>query len=384
MIHSVDRCYKFRIYPNKAQQFQLAKIFGCCRFVYNHFLAESRAAYERGEKYSSAYDNQKKLTAMKKQSEFSFLKEGDSQALNQAIANLGDAYSRFFGKLADRPKFKKKSHAQSYTTFVTYEGSKTFTIQGNKIKIPKVGLVKIVQHRDISGRVTSGTISKTASGKYFISLHCQKSEIEQFDKTQSEIGLDLGIETFLVDQNNNKIANPRHISKSLAKLKLEQQKLETKTRGSNNYHKQRIKIAKIHEKVANQRKDFLHKLSHSIVKNHDFIAAESLSTKEMLESDVEGMTRQQIRAFHRNIGDVSWSEFLRQLQYKAKWYGKTFVQVDQYFPSSQLCSCCGYKNSEVKDLKIRKWTCPKCNTTHDRDHNAAINILAEAHRLVTI
>lgn len=381
MTRLVDRGFKFRIYPNKAQQQQLVKIFGSCRFVYNHFLAEARAAYERGEKFSSTYTNQKKLTAMKKLPKFEFLKEGDSQALNQAIANLGSAYSRFFQKIADRPKFKKKSHAQSYTTFVTGEVSKTFVIQENKIFIPKLGLVKIVQHRPVSGRVTSGTISKTASGKYFISLHCQESEIEEFDKTQTMLGFDLGIDSFLTDQDSNKVGNPRHVVRSLNKLKVEQQKLQVKKKGSANYHKQRIKIAKLHEKVANQRKDFLHKLSHNIVKNHDFIAAESLDVKSMLEDDNLDMTIQQKKLRHRNIADVSWSEFLRQLSYKASWYGKKFIQIDQFFPSSQLCSACGYKNSAVKNLSIRKWTCPNCGSHHDRDHNAAINILVEARRL---
>lgn len=380
MINQVDKCYKFRMYPNKIQQKWIEQIFGCTRFVYNYFLAKSEQDYKQGKKFSSTYDNQKELTAMKKYPEFEFLKQSDSQALNQALANLGLAYSRFFKKLSDRPKFKKKNHDQSYTTFVTANPT-TLSIKSKRIYIPKIGWVKLKQHQDINGRVTSGTISKTASGKYFISLHYQRSEISCLEKTNSEIGFDLGIESLLIDQNGNKIKNPRHIKKTLDKIKLEQQRIQTKKKGSNNYNKQRIKLAKLYEKVANQRKDFLHKLSHSIVKNHDFIAAEDLDVKSMLESDFSQMPKWQQKVFHRNISDVSWSEFLRQLDYKANWYGRIFIQVNQFFPSSQLCSCCGYKNPLVKDLSVRKWTCPNCGTSHDRDHNAAKNILAEAHRL---
>lgn len=380
MTNQIDKGYKFRMYPNKIQKKVIEEIFGCTRFVYNHFLAKSEEDYKQGKKFSSTYDNQKELTLMKKDSEFEFLKRGDSQALNQALVNLGLAYSRFFNKLSDKPKFKKKNHNQSYTTFVT-NNTKTLSIESSRIYIPKVGWVRLKQHRNISGRVTSGTISKTASGKYFISLHCQNSEISCFKKTNSEIGFDLGIESLLADQNGNRVRNPRHIKKTLDKIKIEEQKLQTKKQGSNNYHKQRIKLAKLHEKVANQRKDFLHKLSYDIVKNHDFIAAEDLNVESMLESDFSQMPKWQQKAFHRNINDVSWGELLRQLDYKARWYGRKFIQVNQFFPSSQLCSCCGYRNPLVKDLSVRTWACPNCGTFHNRDHNAAKNILAEAHRL---
>ena len=202
-------------------------------------------------------------------------------------------------------------------------------------------------------------------------------------KTGKEIGFDLGISSLLVDQNNNTIENPNHIDKTLKRIKKAQRKLSKKQRGSNNYQKQRLKVARLHEKVANQRHDFLHKLSYNLVKNHDFIAAEDLNVKEMLESDFASMPKWQQRSLHRHITDVSWSELLRQLEYKADWYGKRFIQINQYFPSSQLCSCCGYKNPLVKDLKVRTWICPECGTSHIRDHNAAKNILAEAHTLAT-
>ena len=382
MVNQVEKGYKFRIYPNKSQQKQLEIMFGCARFVYNYFLAKSEEDYKQGKKFSSTYDNQKLLTSMKKDPEFAFLKLGDSQSLNQALANLGLAYDRFFKKVSDKPKLKKKSYSQSYTTFIA-GSTKSLKIQDNRIFVPKVGWIKIVQHRSISGRITSGTVSKTACGKYFISLHCKDSEAIEFEETSSEIGFDLGIDSLLIDQNGNKLKNPRHIKKTLDKIKKEQEILQTKTKGSHNYTKQRIKLARLHEKVANQRKDFLQKLSHNIVKNHDFIAAEDLDIKSMLESDFSQMTKWQQKAFHRNISDVSWGEFLRQLDYKAKWYGKEFVQVNRFFPSSQLCSTCGYKNVLVKDLSVRKWTCPNCGAVHNRDHNAAKNILAEAHRIAS-
>lgn len=382
MINQVEKGYKFRMYPNKTQQKQLEIMFGCARFVYNYFLKKSEEDYKQEKKFSSTYDNQKLLTSMKKDPKFAFLKLGDSQSLNQALVNLGLAYARFFNKIADKPKLKKKSYDQSYTTFVT-ASPKTFAIENNRIFIPKVGWVKLVQHREISGRITSGTVSKVASGKYFLSLHCKNSEVFEFEETGSEIGFDLGIESLLIDQAGNRIKNPRHINKTLDKIKKEQEILQTKTKGSHNYNKQRIKLAKLHEKVANQRKDFLQKLSHNIVKNHDFIAAEDLNVKSMIESDFSTMPKWQQKAFHRNISDISWGEFLRQLDYKADWYGKKFIQINQFFPSSQLCSSCGYKNPLVKDLSIRKWTCPSCGSQHDRDHNAAKNILAEAHRLAS-
>lgn len=379
----VDKGFKFRIYPNNDQKIKFSQIFGCCRFVYNHYLAQSQEDYKQGRKFKSTYDNQKDLTLLKKDSNLDFLKEADSQALNQAIVDLGVAYDRFFKKISDRPKFKKKSNNQSYTTFVTSKNSSQLLIQEDKINIPKVGWVKIKQHRPVEGRITSGTISKTCSGKYFISLHCTDCPVESFDKTNSEVGLDLGLQSLITFNDGSKVSNPHHIKKSLSKLEKEQQKLSNKTVGSNNWQKQRIKVACLHEKVVNQRKDFTHKLTHDLVKNHDFIAAEDLDVKSMLESEFDQLTKDQLRAFHRNITDVSWSELLRQLSYKSEWYGKTFVQVNQFFPSSQLCSCCGYKNPLVKDLKVRKWICPSCRSTHDRDKNAAINILAEGRNLTT-
>lgn len=378
MTHLVNKGYKFRIYPNKAQCESIAKIFGCYRFVYNRFLSKAKTDYEAIGKSNSAYDNQKELTALKKDPNFAWLKESDSQALNQSIMDLKYAYDRFFKKLGGYPNFKKKTNKQSYTTCVT---GNQLQILDNKIYIPKVGWVRIKQHRPITGRVTAGTVSKTASGSYFIALRCKECPVEELDETYSDIGVDLGLDSLITTDKGIKIDNPKHVKKYLDKIEREQKKLSKKTKGSNNYEKQRSKISKLHEKVANQRKDFTHKLSYQLVKNHDFIAAEDLNVKSMLENNLKGFSAEQIKSFHRNISDVSWAELIRQLQHKSDWYGRKFVQVDRYFPSSQLCSCCHYKNSAVKDLKIRKWVCPQCGSTHDRDHNAAKNILVEAKRV---
>lgn len=379
MIHLVNKGYKFRIYPNIKQQESIAKMFGCCRYVYNTFLAKAKSDYETTGRSNSVYDNQKELTVLKKEPELAWLKEADSQALNQSLFDLGDAYSRFFRKQSRYPKFKKKCNAQSYTTCVTNSGQ--LQINDNRIYVPKVGWIKIKQHRAIDGRVTGGTISRTSSGKYFIALRCKECPVEEMDKVYSDIGIDLGIKSFIVSNSGQHVDSPKNLANMLPRLKYHQTKLSKKQRGSKNYEKQRIKVAKLHEKISNQRKDFLHKTSIQIIKNHDLIAVEDLDVKEMLESVSDTLCNSQLHTFKRNISDVSWSEFLRQLEYKSKWYSRKFVQVAKYFPSSQLCSCCGYKNTTVKNLDIRKWTCPQCGSIHDRDQNAAKNILAEAYRL---
>lgn len=368
------KTFKFRIYPNKSQQEILAKNFGCCRFVYNYFLNKAIQNYKENKKFNSIYDNQKELTKLKKLEQYSFLKEADSQALNSSLTNLGYSYSRFFKKFSGYPKFKKKSYSQSYTTY-NICNSICF-IKENQIQMPKIGLVKIKKHRQIEGRIVSGTISKTTTGKYYVSLMCKDCQQFILPIINSPIGIDLGIKSFLTDQNGNKVDNNKYLEKSLKSLKFQQRKLSRKQKGSKNYQKQRIKLSRKHEKISNQRKDFLNKVSANIIKNHDFICAENLSSKEMLENNDHSMSRW--------ISDCSWAEFLRQLKYKSEWYGRKFIQVDKYFASSQLCSCCGYKYPKIKNLSIRSWTCPKCGVVHDRDQNAAINILNEGYKVVKI
>lgn len=381
MTRLVTKGYKYRLYPTATQQEQLKVNFNCCRFVYNYFLAKSIEDYNNGQPYNSAYSNQKLLTQLKKNDQYSWLKLADSQALNSSISHLDRAYSNFFKRAKSRsqapgfPKFKKKSHKQSYTASKTGPAVLKIYDEIGKIQIPKVGKVKIRYHRPITGRITSAAITLTTSGKYFISLTCVDCPVAIDESIQSApvIGLDVGIKSFLVDSDGNEIANPKFLRKSENSIKKASRKLSRKQRGSNNYNKQRIVLAKKHEKISNQRKDFLHKLSTYYAKNHSVICIEDLQVSNMVKNHV----------LAKSISDASWSMFATMLQYKADWSGATLVKVDRFFPSSQLCSCCGYKNSAIKDLSIREWACPHCNSEQDRDVNAAKNILKEGIRILT-
>ncbi|CAI3503949.1 IS200/IS605 family element transposase accessory protein TnpB [Enterococcus cecorum] len=374
------KAYKFRIYPTEEQEIFFAKTFGCVRKVYNLMLNDRKKAYEEVKN-----DPSKKMTfptPAKYKKEFPFLKEVDSLALANAQLNLDKAYKNFFrDKSVGFPRFKsKKNPVQSYTT--NNQNGTVALIDSKFIKVPKLkSLVRIKLHRQPKGMIKSATISRHASGKYYISLLC-KEEISELPKTNSAIGIDLGITDFAILSDGQKIDNNKFTSKMEKKLKREQRKLSrrallAKKKGiplseAKNYQKQKRKVARLHEKVMNQRTDFLNKLSTEIIKNHDIICIEDLNVKGMLRN----------HKLARNISDVSWSSFVAKLQYKVDWYGREIVKVDTWFPSSQICSECGHKDGK-KSLDIREWTCPICHTHHDRDINASINILIEGLRIQT-
>ena len=375
------KAYKFRIYPTEEQEIFFAKTFGCVRKVYNLMLNDRKKAYEEVKN-----DPSKKMTfptPAKYKEEFPFLKEVDSLALANAQLHLDKAYKNFFrNKSVGFPRFKsKKNPVQSYTT--NNQNGTVALIDSKFIKVPKLkSLVRIKLHRQPKGMIKSATISRHASGKYYISLLC-KEEINELPKTNSAIGIDLGITDFAILSDGQKIDNHKFTSKMEKKLKREQRKLSkrallAKNKGiplseAKNYQKQKRKVARLHEKVMNQRTDFLNKLSTEIIKNHDIICIEDLNVKGMLRN----------HKLARSISDVSWSSFVAKLQYKADWYGREIIKVDTWFPSSQICSECGHKDGK-KSLDIREWTCPICHTHHDRDINASINILTEGLRIQTL
>ena len=375
------KAYKFRIYPTEEQEIFFAKTFGCVRKVYNLMLNDRKKAYEEVKN-----DPSKKMTfptPAKYKEEFPFLKEVDSLALANAQLHLDKAYKNFFrDKSVGFPRFKsKKNPVQSYTT--NNQNGTVALIDNKFIKVPKLkSLIRIKLHRQPKGMIKSATISRHASGKYYISLLC-KEEINELPKTNSAIGIDLGITDFAILSDGQKIDNHKFTSKMEKKLKREQRKLSkrallAKNKGiplseAKNYQKQKRKVARLHEKVMNQRTDFLNKLSTEIIKNHDIICIEDLNVKGMLRN----------HKLARSISDVSWSSFVAKLQYKADWYGREIIKVDTWFPSSQICSECGHKDGK-KSLDIREWTCPICHTHHDRDINASINILTEGLRIQTL
>ncbi len=357
------KAYKFRLYPTNIQQEYFMKTFGCVRFVYNKMLEERIRLYEESKLNPDA--KQKLPTPAKYKPEFPFLKEVDSLSLANAQMDLNKAYANFFrDKSVGFPKFKSKhSDRASYTTN-NQNGS--VRIEDGKVRLPKIDFVKFKQHRSFEGIIKSATVSMTKTGKFFISILVDQDE-ERWIPAKNKIGIDLGLEHFAIMTNDEmvseKIDNPRLLRKSEAKVKKAQRALSRKKIGSRNREKARLILAKRHEKIANQRKDFLHKLSRRIVDENQVIVVETLKSKDMMKD----------HKVAKSVGDVSWHEFVRQLEYKSNFYGRTLIKADQWFASTQICSTCGVKG-EKKAMDVREWTCA-CGTHHDRDINASINLL---------
>ena len=366
-----EKAYKYRIYPNKKQQELIQKTFGCCRFVYNYFLDKRKSEYEKDKTSLSYNDTSRLLTKLKQ--ELSWLKEPDKDSLQKTLKDLDMAYQKFFKEYAGYPKFKsKKNRYKSYRTSCT---NNNISFQNKHIKLPKLGLIKIRDRQIPQGRILNATISQEPNGHYYCSLCCTDVDFPQYQKTNQNIGIDLGLVDFAITSDGIKIENPQFYEKSEQKLARLQRELSRKTIGGSNWNKVRIKVANLQKHVANQRKDFLQKVTTRIIKQNDIICIEDLDVKSMKETDTS------IR--NKRVGDVSWSEFRRMLTYKSQWYGKTLSVVDRYFSSSQICHCCGYRDGK-KTEDIREWTCSECGTIHDRDINAAINILNEGLRLLNV
>ncbi len=358
----VHKAYKCRVYPTPEQEVFLNKHFGSVRFVYNRLLHARQEAYQNGGKLSGR-DAKKLIPVWKRQAETAWLKEVNSQSLQQALLDLEEAYQKFFKKQTSYPRFKKKNGKN------TFHVPQYFSVDPEKqtLHIPKLkSLLTVKMHREFGSikKWCSLTFSKTPTGKYFVSILVEEEIPEPKALPRELVGLDLGLKHFATTSSGEKIDSPKHLKKQQKRLKRAQRSLAKKKKGSSNRKKQRKKVARLHEKVSNQRKDFLHKLSHKFVLENQEIFIEDLNVKGMMKN----------RRLAGSIGDSGWSEFVRQLKYKCFWYGRKLTRIGRFAPSSKICSRCGEVKRDLS-LSERVWTCSCCGSKHDRDINAALNIV---------
>jgi len=358
----VKRAYRYRFYPTPEQAHNLAQTFGCVRFVYNYALNTRKRAYFDQNVKLHTKDLSAAITALKKEEGTTWLREVSSVPLQQALRHLDRAYTNFFEGRAEYPTFKKKHHAQS----ATYTDN-AFTLQGDKLTLAKQKEpLAIVWSRSLpeGGKPSSVTVSKDKAGRYHVSILVEES-IGTLPLTDQTVGVDLGLKSFLVTSDDETIDNPKYSVRDEKKLAKAQRLHAKKKKGSKNRNKARLKVARLHARIADTRRDFQHKASTKLVRENQVICLETLNVKGMLKN----------HCLAKAISDVGWSEFVRQVEYKAKWYGRTIVKIDRWYPSSKTCSACGHI-LDCLTLDVREWACPDCGVCHDRDINAAQNIKA--------
>ena len=365
---NIYKSYQFRLYPNRWQIVMIQKTFGCTRLVYNHYLER------RKKDHLTCFDTIKDLPNLYQ--EYPFLKEIDSCSLRCSLFDLDDAFQRYLKHQNSSPKFKGKYRSKrSYRTnkiTSTYKGKKYENIKVNLkrrvITLPKLKEVKIKGYRSLEalpGRIINATVTECSSGKYYVNVLVEINHMAPKIIPKTIIGIDLGIKDVVITSDGEKIKNEKIIQKYEKRIKRKQRELARREKGSSNYYKTKKKLAVLFQKLKNARKYFIHQITKKLVLENDIIVSETLKVKEMLEE----------KKFSKFLSDVSLSKICSLLKYKASYYGKRYIQIDTYYPSSQECSCCGYKNEEVKDLSIRNWICPRCGSYHDRDINASQNIL---------